>query len=170
MGLALTKKELADIADYSYRRLHEIDKNLPDEEKLFVETEGGYDLALFVQRWVQYNVGVHSESSKSLDSVKADHERIKMQKTEIEVERLRGEYVSVQEAQRVWANIAGTVANRFVNLARKLAPSLVMIGDPDIIEALIDRDVRDALTMIADAPVLTGAKETQDEEAEDEDA
>ena len=47
-GIYLTKKELATIAGYTYRRLHDIDMGLPDGKKLFVKGEGGkYDLALF---------------------------------------------------------------------------------------------------------------------------
>lgn len=45
----LTKKQLAEASGYSYRRLHDIDMELPEKEKLFVKSEGGkYDLALFV--------------------------------------------------------------------------------------------------------------------------
>lgn len=164
----MTKKQLADIAGYSYHRLHDIESLLPENQKFFVKVDGGYDLALFVQRWVAYNVNKASEPSTSLDGVKADHERIKMQKTEIEVQRLLGEYVSVQDAYRVWSNVAGTVANRFVNLAKKLAPSLVMIGDPDIIEAIIDRDVREALTMIADVPLHASEHDVEDDEENEE--
>jgi ribosomal protein L11 methylase PrmA len=45
MGISMTKKELASIAGYSYRQLYNIDRDLPDNGKLFVEGEGGkYDL------------------------------------------------------------------------------------------------------------------------------
>ncbi|MBR6224322.1 MAG: hypothetical protein IKR02_01210, partial [Firmicutes bacterium] len=54
---SMTKKELATIAGYTYRRLYDIDRDQPPDRKLFVESEGGkYDLAVFVQRWVEYNV------------------------------------------------------------------------------------------------------------------
>lgn len=53
-----TKKELAQIAGYTYRRLYDIDLSLPQEKKLFVKGDGGkYDLAVFVQRWVNYKCG-----------------------------------------------------------------------------------------------------------------
>ena len=50
-------------------------------------------------------------------------------------------------------DIAGVVSSRFINLPRKLAPALVMIGDPAVIEGIIERDVRDALNMIANTPL-----------------
>lgn len=55
--MTLTKKELASIAGYTYRRLHDIDLSLPDDEKLFVaDDDGKYKLDVFVQHWVKYNV------------------------------------------------------------------------------------------------------------------
>ena len=84
MAQSMTKKELANIAGYTYRRLHDIDRDLPDNKKLFVESEGGkYDLALFVQRWVKYNVENEAGDEDDLDLVKARHEAVKMQKTEL---------------------------------------------------------------------------------------
>ena len=45
---------------------------------------------------------------------------------------------------------------------------LVMIDSPDRIEEIIDRDVRDALSMIANTP-LPGEETTQTPDEEDED-
>lgn len=156
MNPAMTKKELASVAGYSYRRLHDIDMDLPKDQKLFVrseEDEKKFDLAVFVQRWVAYNKQETQEESAELSVVKAQHERVKKEKTELEVARMKGEYVDMQEVHRLWSNIAAIVRGRFVNLPRKLAPALVMIDDPDKIEEIIDRDVRDALNMIANTPL-----------------
>ena len=96
MGIYLTKKELATVAGYTYRRLHDIDMGLPEDGKLFVKGEGGkYDLALFVQRWVRYNVDNETGDDQTLDEVKARHEIVKTRKTELEVARLVGKLVDV---------------------------------------------------------------------------
>lgn len=109
MAIECTKKELASIAGYSYRRLHDIDTSLPANGKLFVKGEGGkYDLAIFVQRWVKYNVDTETADEASLDEVKAIHERVKTRKTELEVAHLEGKLVDVQEVRKLWT----TVANR----------------------------------------------------------
>ena len=103
MGIYLTKKELATVAGYTYRRLHDIDMGLPDDGKLFVKGEGGkYDLALFVQRWVKYNVDNETGDDQTLDEVKARHEIVKTRKTELEVARLEGKLVDVHEIRRLW--------------------------------------------------------------------
>ena len=74
----------------------------------------------------------------------------------------------MQDVSRLWLNIASLVQNRFVTLARKLAPALVSIDNPDTIEAIIDRDVRDALNMIANTP-LPGEEKVAASDDEDED-
>ena len=155
-GIALTKKELATVAGYTYRRLYDIDMMLPKEEKLFVRSEADdkkFDLAVFVQRWVAYNRQASEEENEELSVIKAQHERVKKEKTEIEVARMRSEYVPAQDVQRLWTSVAALVQGRFVSMGKKLAPALAGMRSPDEIEAAIDREVRDALTMIADAPM-----------------
>lgn len=169
MEKALTKKELASIAGYTYQRLHTIDMALPANEKLFVKSEEDpkkYDLATFVQRWVNYNKAASEQESEELSAVKARHELVKMEKTQIEVDRLKNELVSVSELAPLWSQIAAQVSDRFNNLAAKLAPSLVMIADADIIEAAIEREVRDAQSLLSGMP-LPSDEETGEGEAEE---
>ena len=172
MGISLTRKELADIAGYSYHGLYNINKALPEGRKLFVEGEGGkIDLAVFVQRWVDYNTEIAvaraGGDENNLDSEKARHERLKADKTEIEVGRMRGEYVNINDVARLWTDLHGVVVNRLVNLPKKLAPMLVMIETPDAAEEIIERDLRDALNLIVTAP-LPGESESSPEGEEDD--
>lgn len=154
MALSLTKKELATIAGYTYRRLHDIDMGLPENGKLFVKGEGGkYDLALFVQRWVQYNLDNENAGDQTLDEVKAKHEIVKTRKTELEVARLEGKLVDVQEIRRLWGGVANTVMQNMIRLPSKVAPRLVMMKDVEMIGQIIDAEIRDVLTQIADTPL-----------------
>lgn len=172
MNTAMTKKELASVAGYTYRRLHDIDMEMPKDRKLFVPSEmepKKYDLAIFVQRWVAYNKQVAETENEELSVVKAQHEKVKKEKTEIEVARLKGEFVPIQEIHRIWSNIATIVRERFITMPRKLAPSLVMISDPGKIEAIIDRDVRDALNLIANTPLPgEGVENTTEDDGDEE--
>lgn len=150
----LTMKELATVAGYSYRRLHDINVELDKDKKLFVKGEGGkYDLAIFVQRWIAYRTEAIEEDSEELSKVKAQHERVKKEKTEIEVARMKSEYVPTADVVRLWENIAAIIANRLITLPDKLASSLVMIDSEDIIHEIIDREVRDVMNMIANTPL-----------------
>ena len=170
MGASMTKKELATIAGYSYRRLHDIDMGLPEDGKLFVKGEGGkYDLALFVQRWVRYNVDNESEAEQSLDDAKTRHEIVKTRKTELEVARLEGRLVDVHEIRRLWGGVASTVTQSMIRLPSKVAPRLIMVGNVDLIAGILDEEIRAVLNGIADTPLPEmAAAETENEEDENE--
>lgn len=165
----LTKKELAQIAGYTYRRLYDIDMGLPENGKLFVKGEGGkYDLALFVQRWVQYNVDSETTEERSLDDVKAAHEQVKMRKTELEVARMEGSLVDVQEIRRLWSDIANVVMQNMLKLPSKIAPQIVMMGSSQVIAGIIDQEIRKTLEVIADTPLPANAAADDDGEEEQE--
>ena len=170
MNTALTKKELANIAGYTYRRLYDIDRDLPEDRKLFVESEGGkYDLAIFVQRWVEYNVTKEAPEVEDLDVVKARHEVIKAQKTELEVKRMRGQLIDVQDVRRLWGGIANMVMQNLIHLPSKLAPMIRMMDNTEQIAAIIDQGIRDVLNAMADAPLPDYAAEGDEEEESEED-
>lgn len=169
MNMELTKKELASVAGYTYRRLHDIDMGLQENRKLFVKGEGGkYDLALFVQRWVAYNVNNESCETDDLDTVKARHEIVKTQKTELEVAQMRGQLIDVQDVKRLWGDIANTVMQNMIHLPSKLAPMLRMLDNAEVIADIIGKEIRKALEEIADTPLPTYAAESGDEESEEE--
>ena len=169
MGIYLTKKELASITGYTYRRLHDIDMGLPDDGKLFVEGEGKKcDLAIFVQRWVRYKTDQATGDGETLDDVKAVHERIKTEKTQIEVAKLKGQLVDVMEIRMLWEGVAKTVMQTMLRLPSKIAPQLVMRDNTELIAGIIDRELRDALNNIADTPLPnTAASSSTDDEDEE---
>ncbi len=164
----MTKKQLAEVAGYSYRRLHDIDRDLPEGKKLFVQSEGGkYDLAIFVQKWVEYNVANETCDNLDLDMVKAKHEVIKTQKTELEVARIRGQLIDVQDARKLWGDIANTVTQNLIHLPEKVAPMLQMLDNVEVISDIIDTEIRKVLEAIADTPLPDYAAE-KNEESEEE--
>lgn len=163
----MNKKELAAIAGLTYRRLYDIDRELPQDKKLFVDGEGGkYDLAVFVQRWVAYNVEKEAGDDKSLDEVKAVHERVKTRKTELEVARMEGMLADIADVRKLWGDIAGTVTQNLLHLPSTLAPMLTMMDNIDVIASIIDGEIRKVLNQIADTPLPDYV--AQDGEAGDE--
>lgn len=169
MGVSMTKKELATIAGYTYRRLYDIDRDLPEGKKLFVSGEGGkYDLSIFVQKWVEYNVATESSVSYDLDEVKAKHEVVKTQKTELEVARMRGQLIDVQDVRRLWGDIANTVTQNMLHLPSKLAPMLQMLDNVEVISSIINEEIRKTLIGISETPLPDYAAEGKEEEDEGE--
>lgn len=170
MGISLTKKELATVAGYTYRRLYDIDRDLPQDKKLFVASEGGkYDLAVFVQRWVDYNVQNETADIEDLDTVKARHEIVKTQKTELEVAKMRGQLIDVQDVRRLWGDIANTVMQNMIHVPSKVAPQLQMMDNTELIASIIDAEIRSALNDIADTPLPDYAAEGEEDENEGDD-
>lgn len=168
----MTKKELATIAGYTYRRLYDIDRDRPQDKKLFVTGEGGkYDLAVFVQRWVEYNVNNEASETDDLDVVKARHEIVKTQKTELEVARMRGQLIDVQDVKRLWGDIANTVMQKMIHLPSKVAPMIRMMDNTEVIADIIGQEIRKALEEIAETPLpIYAADGANDESEEDEEA
>lgn len=170
MGTSMTKKELATVAGYTYRRLYDIDRDLPQDKKLFVAGEGGkYDLAIFVQRWVDYNVNNETADIDDLDTVKARHEIVKTQKTELEVARMRGQLIDVQDVRRLWGDIANTIMQNLIHLPSKVAPQLQMMDNTEMIASIIDAEIRSVLNDIADTPLPSYAAENAEDENEEDD-
>lgn len=162
----MTKKQLADIAGYTYRWLHDIDKLLPDNRKLFVKCENGtkYDLVQFVQNWVDYNISSVSDKtdSGSLEEVRARHEIVKTQKTELEVAKLRRSLIDIQDIRVLWGTIANTVMQGLIHLPDRVAPLLIMMDDTKAISEIIEEEVRRVLENMKDIPL------PDDDEKEDE--
>lgn len=173
MGVSMTKKELATVAGYTYRRLYDIDRDLPEGKKLFVPGEGGkYDLAIFVQKWVEYNVANETADVHDLDAVKARHEVVKTQKTELEVARMKGQLIDVQDCRRLWGDIANTVTQNLIHLPSKVAPMLQMQDNVEVITSIIEEEIRKVLTGISETPLPDYAVESaaNENEGEDEEA
>lgn len=170
MGVSMTKKELATVAGYTYRRLYDIDRDLPEGKKLFVPGEGGkYDLAIFVQKWVEYNVANETADVHDLDAVKARHEVVKTQKTELEVARMKGLLIDVRDCRRLWGDIANTVTQNLIHLPSKVAPMLQMQDNVEVITGIIEEEIRKVLTGISETPLPDYAVESATNENEGED-
>lgn len=169
--ITMTKKELASVAGYTYRRLHDIDMALPQDRKLFVKSEDGkYDLALFVQRWVDFNVDREIPSGTDLETAKTRHEIIKTEKTKLEVERMRGRLVDVQDVQRLWGDIANTVMQNLIHLPSKVAPMVQMMDNVEAIAGIMGDEIRKILEDIAETPLPEYAEERTEEGEEDDEA
>ena len=121
-----------------------------------------------MQRWVDYNVNNEASEVDDLDTVKARHEVVKTQKTELEVARMRGQLIDVQDVKRLWGDIANTVMQNMIHLPSKLAPMLLMQDNAEVIADMIGKEIRAALEEIADTPLPTYAAEESSEESEEE--
>lgn len=170
MRVTLTKKELATAAGYSYRRLYDIDAELPKGKKLFEKCEDGkYDLAAFVQRWVEYNLNRKQGEEISLEEAKTIHEQVKIEKAQLEVARMRGELVDVNEVRQLWGNVANTVVQNMIRLPGKIAQQVFLLDNMELVTGIIDKEIRDVLVDISETPLPNEAAwDREDEENQEE--
>lgn len=164
----LTKKELAQIAGYTYRRIYDIDKSLPESEKLFVQQENGdkYSLPLFVQRWVKYNAEKLDDGDFTLEEAKTVHEKIKTRKTELQVAIMEGLLVDVNTIRRLWGDVAHNAMSNLLKVPDKISGMLIMVNDQKMIEGIITQAIRDALDELAETPIPQ-ADDKDEEESEE---
>lgn len=165
----MTKEQLAELAGISYRQLYNINKKLSQEDEskaLFVKGENAKkcDLAIFVQRWVEYNVERASVAADDLDAVKAQHESVKMRKTQLEVDRMEGTLVDVQEVRRMWGDIANTIMQSMIHLPSTLAPMVRGMENVEVIGNVIDTEIRKVLEGLSDTPLPAYLLLQEDEE------
>jgi phage terminase Nu1 subunit (DNA packaging protein) len=161
MAIFMTKKDLAELTGYSFRRIFDIDRGLPDNEKLYVEGENKkYNAALFVQRWVDYcTAREKNNTEKSLDDIRAEHEAVKIEKTRLEVGRMKGKLIDVEEVKMLWGDICVSIRENFMKLPRRVAPLVRMMENTQIIESIIEEDVRNVLTTISETPLPDYARD-----------
>ena len=117
---------------------------------------------------MEYNVNNEISDTDDLDVVKARHEVIKTQKTELEVARLRGQLIDVQDVKRLWGDIANTVTKNLIHIPSKVAPMVQMMENPEIIAEIIGAEIRKALEAVAETPLPAYAAENENEEEGDE--
>lgn len=169
----MTKQELAELTGLTYRQLFNINKKLMEEDEdkaLFVKGEDAKkcDLAVFVQRWVDYNVEKCSASAEDLDAVKAAHESVKMRKTQLEVDKMEGSLVDVQDVRKIWGDIANTIMQGMIHLPSTLAPMVRGMENEEVITSVIDTEIRKVLEELADTPLPAYLLLQEDDEAEEE--
>ena len=170
----MTKQALAELTGMTYRQIFNINKKLAQEDEdkaLFVQGEDAKkcDLAIFVQRWVDYNVERVSAAADDLDAVKAQHESVKMRKTQLEVDRMEGSLVDVQEVRRIWGDIANTIMQSMIHLPSTLAPMVRGMENVEVIGNVIDTEIRKVLEGLAGTPLPAYLLlQEDDDEAEEE--
>lgn len=155
-----TQKELAELIGYTPRRIRDINAALAEDKKFFVTCEDGkYDVKIFVKRWIDYVLYQALDGVSDLDAVKAEHEIVKKEKTEIEVAKMKGDLVDAQEVMRLWGSIANTVMQNMLHLPTKLAPMVIGLTNQNVIAEIMEKEIRIVLEAIADTPVEEESEE-----------
>jgi phage terminase Nu1 subunit (DNA packaging protein) len=169
MAVYLTQKELAELVGRTDRQIRNINGIADPDEKLLVKAENGkYDACVFVQRWCEMQVKKMTDGADDLDAVKARHEIVKTEKTQLEVARMRGELLDYRDVRKAWGDIANSVMNALLNIPGQVAPMIRGMESVEMISGILDGEIRRALENIADSPIPSYANEDAQEEEETE--
>lgn len=169
MGLTLKQKELAELVGLTDRHIRRIDQTLEPDEKLLVKAEDGrFDAALFVQRYLAMKIREVTEGMEDLDAVKARHEIVKTEKTQLEVAKMRGELLDYRDVRKTWSDIGAAIRNAMLNLPGQLAPILRGMESVEMIAGIIDGEIRRALEKLSDTDLPKFAVEVPEEAEETE--
>ena len=112
---------------------------------------GVYDLEKSVQSYITYKLEnlEENQEQKSLDEIRADHERWKMRKTQLAVQLLEGKLHRAEDVERVWTQSAAAVRSRLLGIPVKAAPQVAGMEDAGEIQQVLQREVAEALNEIA---------------------
>ena len=169
MAVYLTQKELAELVGRTDRQIRNINSTMDSEKPLLVKVENGkYDASLFVQRWCEMQVSKVTEGMEDLDAVKARHEIVKTEKTQLEVAKMRRDLLEFRDVRKAWGDIANTVMNGLLNIPGQIAPMIRGMDSVETIGAIIDGEIRRALEGISNTPLPSYAMDIAEDEKEEE--
>lgn len=160
---------LAECLDMTERRVQQLAK----KEITVKVRRGKYDLAASVKNYIDYMTedGKTSEERK-YDDIRAEHEVVKMRKTELTVARMEGKLHRSVDVKRLWTNMAATVKTRLLGIPVKLAPQITGMSDTAKIQELLQQEVTDALNEVSGYDPAAydefGDEYDEDEESETE--
>lgn len=145
--------------------------NLQTNDGVFLQVgRGKYDLAVNVQRFVdQLQKQPEGDGEVNYYREKALHEAAKREKAELELAEQKGTLHRSEHVAAVMDDMLAAFRARILNLPPKLAPQLAGLADAVAIRQLLDRDVREALSELADydpAAFRTGSRGRADPSGE----
>lgn len=157
---------LAECFGVSKRRVQQ----LADEDVAVKVRRGTYDLAASVKNYIDYMTRTgRTTEQKKYDDIRAEHEAVKMRKTELTVMRMEGKLHLAADVERLWGNMAATVKSRMLGIPIKLAPQLTGLTDTAEVQEIMQREITDALNEVSGYdPADYDDYEPDDEEDYDE--
>lgn len=166
----VTAVELAEYLGLSDRRIRQLEK-----EGVVVKSQRGrYDLKASVLGYINSVRQQEKRMDASLEKLKISkeatslqHEQLKKRKTELQVREMEKKLHRAEDVEYFWNAMVIAAKSRLAAIPVKCAPLLVAIEDRKEIQAILKREVTDALNEIADYDVDQFDTEFEEEEGED---
>lgn len=169
--IEVTTVELAEYLGLSDRRIRQLEK-----EGVVVKSQRGrYDLKASVLGYINSIRQQEKRMDASLEKLKISkeatslqHEQLKKRRTELQVQELERKLHRAEDVEYFWNAMVLAVKSRLTAIPVKCAPLLAGIEDRKEIQAILKREVSDALNEIADYDADQFDKELEEEDVGDE--
>jgi len=160
----ISTSELAEIVGKSPQWIRQLTR----DNVLVQVGRGKYTLGEAVQAYIKHVEGESSDGKISYRDEKAEHERIKKEIAQLELEEMRGNMHTTQDVQEAWADLIVEFRKRLVSLPPRLAAQLAFINDEKKIKTLLEAEITTALQVLAQYdPVKEGAGDDEQTKASD---
>lgn len=169
--IEVTEVELAEYLGLSTRRIRQLFK-----EGVVVKSQRGrYDLKSSVLGYINSIRQAETKKDADLEKLKISseaeklmHERLRKRLTELKVHEMEKKLHRAEDVEYFWNSIVLAAKSRLTSIPVKTAPLLVGIEDRKEIQAILKREVADALNELADYDIDNFDMDIGDENAEDE--
>ncbi|MGG4497690.1 hypothetical protein [Brevibacillus reuszeri] len=141
-------------------------RQLTRENVLVQVSRGKYALGDAVQAYMRHIEGESTDGKVSLRDEKAEHERIKKEIAQLELDEMRGNLHTTQDVQEAWADLIVEFRKRLVSLPPRLSAQFAFINDEKKIKLLLADEITTALQALAQYdPAAEGAGDDEQTEA-----
>lgn len=146
-------------------------RQLVEEGIISRVAHGRFDLNDTVSKYITFlklsaDVFDENDVMESLEYEKWLHEKVKREKAEIELAHLKNEMHRSEDVEKVLNHMVMAFRSKMLSLPSKMAMILINKNDPKLIEALIERDIHEALKEIAEYDPSMFMEITEEDEVE----
>ncbi|MEC2074576.1 type IV toxin-antitoxin system AbiEi family antitoxin domain-containing protein [Metabacillus fastidiosus] len=142
-----TTKEISEMLGLSDRRI----RQLADEGALVKIAHGKFDLPASIQTYIKFLV----EKEKPTGEIDKTEEealwtRARRQKTELELQIMRGELHRSEDVKRVMNDMLGTFRAKILSIPSKFAPQIIGKTEIPPVKDILKKGVHEALEELSD--------------------
>jgi phage terminase Nu1 subunit (DNA packaging protein) len=151
-GIIVGTSTLANILDITDRRV----RQLVDEGILTKVKNGSYELIPTLKKYLLY---IKTKSDNKIDGSHSDkdyleektmHERVKRKIAELELAQMEGKLHASEDIEREMTKMLAAFRAKILAIPSKLAPQLIAQSEISIIENILETEVYNALSELAE--------------------
>lgn len=147
MGEIVNKQRLQAILGKDHKTILKWQK-----EGLPIEKEGkrGESTLFNTEKVIDWMVKRASATDAELERARIRSINATAEKTELEVEEMKGNLIALDEMKGMWAKVLGAFRARVLSMPSRLTPQLAAVRDPKKIEKLLKDTCYEALTELSE--------------------